>query len=1260
MKSRGVAGIAAAISFVAMAETVTIDFLPGEYWWGGTVAGGWRMPIGEKGKEVKDLRVDSDGNQSAPLLLSTKGRWVWCEDAFKYTFENGRLVVETGPAPRKDGYTPSPMDVLANAEGGAAKSEGGARPAGVDRIPNVAQTCYAKRTFAPIQFGTARGGSLRSAYEHCSRTFFPPKGTPRLEWFAQPILNTWVELNYNQNEKDILAYAKAFRDNGMGPGGVFQIDCFWHTDSFGLWKFHGDRFDDPKGMVKKLNEMGYHVILWYSPFVTMDQMPYRMLRNNNGILKDSRLRSYATGYQGLPITWWDGYSAVYDPTSPFGRQWNMDTMKRIMDDYGVEGFFFDGGGCHEFPPGDYIAYDNAAQPVDLSRAFQMMATEVPFGECREAWKMGGEALMQTLRDKHPKWSEIRRCITDMIASGQLGYPFTVADLIGGGTCGWDGKAKRGINWQNELFIRHMQVECLSPMMMFSGSPWRVLAPKDQEIVRRTLKLRERFVDRITAIATESGRTGLPMLRSMDFQYPGHGYELVLDQFMMGDDLLVAPVVEEGVKTRKVVIPEGTWRADDNTIVVGPCTLEVATPLERLPFFERLGAGTGNDRIGGDAQGEGAGAASAPAKKDVGKTSGAECGRVADAKPDLYRTARLHDVKMLGYAGRKADRFLFGRVQSDFAKNVIFGEARDAIRDRNDDETGVVGFWQGEFWGKLMMSAAHTAEYTRDQELVSFVKDECHRLMQLQEPDGYLASYRNKEFVTGPDRNDKAQMAAVHKALGRPWNCDYCWNIWGRKYTMWGMLLAYELTGDREILTSVERQMDQLIDMMHRLNRPLWKTGEPTYEGLPSMSILKPLLVLYRETGKKKYLDYAEEMLPYWEREDGASPNLVKNASRSDAISTWYPNPFGWAKAYEMMSCMQGLLEYYRLTGSVKHLDAVKAIHANIAKYERNQVGSIAYNDHFSGTDKRPNAVTEPCDVIHWMRLNHDLYLITGDDRYIDEIELTYYNAMLGSVTRDGTWGARCVRSHGRNWHDLGGQCKLKYQHCCINNMPRGFMDVAQTFVTADRAGNLRVNLYSDCDVTIDNARVEIRGNFPVDNVVTVSVKNLPDDRKVSFRKPAWCPELKIEELKGEGRAYRLTFDMNPRVIDWTMPDVKDHDLKQERGYDSRVAQFTDYYREKDMVQLVRSSPAATVMYGPLILAKSKLVGATREQVLDPFTVNHKGYRVSVERVPSTQVWGAWKVTLEKDGDKHVYPAADLGSACDRVTPYTTDEYSIWF
>lgn len=582
---KNVMSVLAALLFTlsAAAEAVSIALLPGECWWGGTVGGGWKMPLGEASVYRKDLRVDSDGNQAAPLLLSTKGRWVWCEDAFLYAVSNGVLTVTTGPAPRSNGNAPHPMDVAAALAGEAKKDE--ASP--LKDVPNLALTCYSKTTWAPIQTGTASAGNLRAAYLECSRRFFPPKGMPRAEFFRQPILNTWVELNYNQNEKDVLAYAQSFLDNGMKPG-VLMIDCFWQTDAFGPWVFHAGRFRDPKGLVDRLHAMGFKVMLWHAPFVTMDAVPYRLLRDEGGLLVDSRLKRYGRAYQGLPIQWWDGYSAVYDPTSPAGRAWYRGVLKRLMDDYGVDGFFFDGAGPHEFPPGDYVAHERTAQPTDLVRAFQSVALEVPFQQLREAWKLGGEPIMNTLRDKQPKWSEVRRCVADMIAAGQLGYPFVVADLVGGGTCGNNGKGVFGLAWQEELFIRHLEVECLSPMIQFSGSPWRLLSPAAQGIVRDLLALRARFAPYVEKVAEATGRTGLPMLRSLDFQYPGNGYERVLDQFLLGDDLLVAPVVEGGVTEREVLIPPGRWRDAAGKTVEGPARIRVSAPLATLPHFLREG------------------------------------------------------------------------------------------------------------------------------------------------------------------------------------------------------------------------------------------------------------------------------------------------------------------------------------------------------------------------------------------------------------------------------------------------------------------------------------------------------------------------------------------------------------------------------------------------------------------------------------------------------------------------------------------------
>lgn len=334
------------------------------------------------------------------------------------------------------------------------------------------------------------------------------------------------------------------------------------------------------------------------------------------------------------------------------------------------------------------------------------------------------------------------------------------------------------------------------------------------------------------------------------------------------------------------------------------------------------------------------------------------------------------VRLEGWVGKKMNRFFQERIFSAFAREVVFGEARAAFAMKMDDASGVGGYWQGEFWGKLMMGAARVAMYTGDAELKRFIVEECHRLMRYQDDDGYLGSYKDKTLVYIRDEK------ACRKAHG--WLAQ--WNLWNRKYTIWGMLMAWKATGEPEILSSVERQMNQWIDMMHDLKLPLHEAGTPRFVGLPAMSILKPLLMLYEVTGNRKYLAYAEEMLPDWDRDDNAAPNFFRNALSGKHVHEWYPNPDEWAKAYEMMSCLDGLLEHHRVTGDRRSLETVIAIRDDLVKTELNALGGVGYRDKFAGAVERPNAATEVCDSIHWMRLNYDLFLITGEPKYMDSVE----------------------------------------------------------------------------------------------------------------------------------------------------------------------------------------------------------------------------------------------------------------------------------
>lgn len=526
----------------ATPHRLTLDLLPGEYWWGGEVGEGWHMPIGADQDYRADMRVRfgaSGNNQAAPLMLSTKGRWIWCENAFAYRFEKGRLFVEA--------------------------DEG-----------------FAVRT------GRA-GESLRSAFEHCSKAFFPPAGTPQLLFFEKPILNSWMEHLQNQSQERFTEFVDSFFRNGEEPG-VVMVDCFWQKGLYGDWHFN-EKFPDPQKMVNDLHKRGCAVMLWISPFLD-EQAPDQKKLYSAGCLIPRGKRSTmdladpdAPGQTKSVVT--GDKPPILDPSHPKARAWFRGELERLMKDYGVDGFFFDYGDCSDFQDGrPFVPFDPKATNADLTHAIQSFGETVPYQQLRAAWKQGGRPVMNTLRDKGMTWPEVRRCVADMIAAGQLGYPFIVADLVGGGLGG--AFRRSGGKVDQEIYLRHLEVQALSPMVQFSLSPWRLLSVENQARLKKVLAVRRRFTPYIVEQAKSCGRTGLPMLRSMDFQFPGKGYERILDQFMLGDDLLVAPVVEGGVKTRTVVIPEGTWRSDRGETVVGPKTVTVETPLERLPYFERIG------------------------------------------------------------------------------------------------------------------------------------------------------------------------------------------------------------------------------------------------------------------------------------------------------------------------------------------------------------------------------------------------------------------------------------------------------------------------------------------------------------------------------------------------------------------------------------------------------------------------------------------------------------------------------------------------
>lgn len=139
----------------------------------------------------------------------------------------------------------------------------------------------------------------------------------------------------------------------------------------------------------------------------------------------------------------------------------------------------------------------------------------------------------------------------------------------------------------EFFVRYAQLAALSPTMQFSVLPSRVLDETHYRAVRNAVETREQMMPVILGLAEESTRSGEPVIRPL--AYEDASLADITDQFILGSDYVVAPVLEKGATVRSVTLPDGSWQqlGTEGEPIGGRQTITVPVTLETLPVFERV-------------------------------------------------------------------------------------------------------------------------------------------------------------------------------------------------------------------------------------------------------------------------------------------------------------------------------------------------------------------------------------------------------------------------------------------------------------------------------------------------------------------------------------------------------------------------------------------------------------------------------------------------------------------------------------------------
>ena len=454
-----------------------------------------------------------------------------------------------------------------------------------------------------------------------------------------------------------------------------------------------------------------------------------------------------------------------------------------------------------------------------------------------------------------------------------------------------------------------------------------------------------------------------------------------------------------------------------------------------------------------------------------------------AKTDLLESLIPANIKINGYLGEKIDLCIGERIKKQDVQHLI-----DPFKTRNETR-----LWQTEFWGKWILSAIASYEYNHDPEMLKIIQNAVSGLLATQTPDGYIGNY-----------SSEAQLQH--------------WDIWGRKYTMLGLLAYYDISADKKALDAAKKLADHLLTQVGPDHADIVRTGN--YRGMPSSSILEPMVLLYRHTDEKRYLEFAKYIVAQWETADG--PKLISKAASGVNVADRFPFPKSWwswdngQKAYEMMSCYEGLLELYRITGEATYLKSSELAVQNIIDTEINVAGSgTAFECFYHGGQRQTEPTyhtMETCVTFTWIKLCNNLLRLTGNPMYADQIEKTVYNALLASMKFDGSQIAKYSPLEGMR-HEGEEQCGM-HINCCNANGPRAFALLPKlALMTGEK--EIIVNLYGQSSASVqlnpkNKITVSQATTYPESDQIEITIQTeKPETFTLALRIPAWSTQTSV-------------------------------------------------------------------------------------------------------------------------------------------------------